>query len=117
MPIPFLIGIGAAVVGSVAGKVAIGVVAGAIIHSAFSARVTKSVLDEGMKRIMREEEALRRKKAFELRIKNIYERKDYTELNIGLYEEEKCLKEVSMEAKKGIDRSDIYVGRSWMVYC
>ena len=140
MPIPFIIGIGAAIAsaasgvaatagaaattaaavgaaaaGTVAGKVAIGVAAGAIISCVFAVKVTARSLETEVERIKQEDASLR-KKQLEARITNIFETGDFPIIKVGLYEDGNHLEEVEVEAKKGIDRNEIYVGRSWMVY-
>ena len=122
MPIPFIIGgivAAKAVVGGVlaatATKVVAGVVLGAIISRVFTVKVTVKSLKEDISKLASENEKLR-KKNLEARITNILETGDYPKVKVGLYEDENCLEEVEAEAKNGIERHEIYVGRSWMVY-
>lgn len=123
MPIPFIIGgivAAKAVVGGVlattAAKVAIGVVAGAVISRVFTGKITAKSLEEDISRLASENKKLRGIKQLEARITKILEKGDYPKVNVGLYEDDECVEEVEAEAKNGIDRNEIYVGRSWMVY-
>lgn len=119
MPLPFIVGgiiAAKAVLATTVAKVAIGVAAGAIISRAFTVKVTVSTLKEDIGRVVSKDEKLRRKKQLEARITNILETGDFPIIKVGLYEDGNHLEEVEAEAKKGIDRNEIYVGRSWMVY-
>ncbi|GEM_PF-2879721 len=123
MPIPFIIGgivAVKAVVGGVlattAAKVAIGVVAAAIIHRTFSAKATISSLKEDVSRLTRENEKLKNLMKLQARITSIHKSGSFTKVDVGLYDDEEFVEECKYDMKGGIDSSEIYVGRSWMVY-